>query len=192
MKNILVLLGHPNAESYCAALAKAYVKGASASGHHVVLMNVAELKFDYNQIYGLKADQTLEPDLKLAQEKIKWAHHIVIVHPVWWGSVPAVLKAFFDRVLLSGFAFKYKTEGPWWDKLLTGKTARIIYTSDTPTWFYKWFYKEPSVVQLKGRTLEFCGIQPVKVTAIGKLRHLSIDQRIKYLNKVEAIAKTDL
>ena len=116
MKNILVLLGHPNAESYCAALAKAYVKGASASGHHVVLMNVAELKFDYNQIYGLKADQTLEPDLKLAQEKIKWAHHIVIVQPVGWGSVPAVLKAFFDRVVLSGFAFKYKTEGPWWDK----------------------------------------------------------------------------
>lgn len=192
MKHILVLLGHPNAESYCAALANAYVKGASEAGHHVVFMNVAELKFDYNQIYGLKADQTLEPDLKSAQEKIKWAHHIVIVHPVWWGSVPAVLKAFFDRVLLSGFAFKYKTEGPWWDKLLAGKTARIIYTSDTPVWFYKWFYQQPSVVQVKDRTLKFCGINPVRVTAIGNLRNLGIEKRKHYLNKIEAIAKTIL
>lgn len=192
MKNILILNGHPNSKSYCSDLASAYAEGASKAGHHVALINLVELKFDLNQLNGLKANQFLEPDLLIAQEKIKWAHHIVIVHPVWWGSIPALLKGFLDRVLLPGFAFKYHQKGPWWDKLLAGKTGRLIYTSDTPSWFYKWIYLQPSVNQLKKRTLEFCGIKPVKVTAIGSLRFLTEKERQHWLKKVEGIGRAGL
>jgi NAD(P)H dehydrogenase (quinone) len=189
MKTILIINGHPKSGSFCSALAQAYAKGALAAEHQVETITVADLKFDYNQMNGFNSGQVLEPDLQMAQQKLAWANHIVVVHPVWWGSVPAALKAFFDRVLLSGFAFKYKEKGPWWDKLLKGRSARIIYTSDTPSWFYKWIYGEPSVNQIKKRTLDFCGIKPVKVTAIGQLRFLNEQQRKAWLKKVEALGR---
>ena len=189
MKTILIINGHPSAKSYCSALAKSYAQGATNSGHHVVLLNLSELNFNYNQVNGLTMGQTLEPDLVWAQEKMSKANHIVLVHPVWWGSVPAVLKAFFDRVLLPGFAFKYHQKDPWWDKLLAGRTGHIIYTSDTPTWFYKWFYMAPSVNQVKKRTLEFCGIKPVKVTAIGNLRQLDGNNLQAWLTKAEKLGE---
>lgn len=192
MKNVLIINGHPKPGSFCSSLAQVYAKGASESGNHTHLLNLYELSFKYDQVFGLKSEQELEPDLVYAQQKIKWADHIVIIHPVWWGSVPAILKAFFDRILLSGFAFKYHKKGPWWDKLLTGKSARIIYTSDSPSWFYKWLMKEPSVKQVKERTLEFCGVKPIKLTSIGNLRFLDESQLIKWLNKVEQLAKTTL
>lgn len=44
----------------------------------------------------------LEEDLVKAQELIRWADHLVFVYPIWWGTMPAVLKGFFDRVFLPG------------------------------------------------------------------------------------------
>ncbi|MEM6771760.1 MAG: NAD(P)H-dependent oxidoreductase, partial [Bacteroidota bacterium] len=87
----------------------------------------------------------LEPDLLAAWDNILWADHLVWVYPVWWGSVPAVMKGFIDRLFLPGFAFR-KHEGSMvkWDKLLAGKTARLISTLDQPSWFYRWYYSRPS------------------------------------------------
>ena len=47
---------------------------------------------------------------------------------------PALMKGFLDRVLLPGFAFKKREGSVWWDKYLTGKTARLICTLDQPGW----------------------------------------------------------
>lgn len=189
MKKILIINGHPNKNSYCQALAEAYKDGASSKGNHVVLLSLSELQFDLSLAHGYTKAMTLEPDLNFAQEKITWAEHLVIVHPVWWGSVPALLKGFFDRVLLPGFAFKYRKDSPLWDKLLKGRTGRIIYTTDTPVWLYTWFYRAPSVNQVKSRVLEFCGISPVKVTAIGPIRKSSQAFREKWLEKVREIGE---
>ena len=189
MKKILIINGHPNKNSYSQALAEAYKDGASSKGNHVVLLSLSELQFDLSLAQGYTKAMTLEPDLNFAQEKITWAEHIVIVHPVWWGSVPALLKGFFDRVLLPGFAFKYRKDSPLWDKLLKGRTARIIYTSDTPIWLYTWFFRAPSVNQVRSRVLEFCGITPVKVTAIGPIRKSSQEFREKWLEKVKRIGE---
>jgi NAD(P)H dehydrogenase (quinone) len=185
MKKVLIINGHPNSNSFCNALAEAYYKGSQASGHVVELLHVREMQFNISLSHGYSRAAELAPDVKAAQEKIKWANHIVIIHPVWWGSVPALLKGFFDNVLLPGFAFKYKENSPMWDKLLKGKTGHVIYTSDTPTWLYKYFFSAPSVNQVKNRTLQFCGISPVKVTAIAPIRKSTDAFREKWLNKIQ-------
>jgi putative NADPH-quinone reductase len=192
MKKILIINGHPNKESYCAALTKAYTKGAVAAGNEVVVLNLYELKFNINfeGTYNKESIDNLEPDLIFAQEKIKWAQHIVIIHPVWWGSVPALLKGFFDRTLLPGFAFKYKQNSAMWDKLLSGKTASIIYTSDTPPWFYKLFFHAPSVNMVKDRVLGFCGIKTISVTGIGPIRKSTQTFRENWIQKIEKVAHT--
>lgn len=189
MKNILIINGHPNPNSYCNALTEAYKNGASSKGNHVMVLNLFELKFDLNLANGYSKRTDLEPDLILAQEKITWAQHIVIVHPVWWGSTPALLKGFFDRIFLPGFSFKYRQEGVLWDKLLKGRTGHIIFTSDTPIWIYNYFFLSPSVNQVKKRTLEFCGISPVKVTGIGPIRQSKQEFREKWLERVKQLGE---
>ncbi len=189
MKKILIINGHPQKDSFCNSLSTAYEKSAKKSGNEVVLLNLYELDFDLNLQFGYSKQKANAPDIQFAQEKIKWAQHIVIVHPVWWGSVPALLKGFFDTTLLPGFAFKYRENSVFWDKLLIGRSARIIYTTDTPIWIYRYFFNSPSVNQVKKRTLGFCGIDPVKVTAIGPVRKSKMDFRVKWIEKVEQLGK---
>lgn len=189
MKKILIINGHPNAKSYCAALCDAYLRGAIKSGHEVVLLNLHELKFDlnFNGSYTELKTQTVEKDLIFAQEKITRADHLVIVHPVWWGSVPALLKGFFDKTLLPGFAFQYRKGSAFWDKLLSNKTASIIYTADTPPWFYHIFFRAPSVNMLRQRILGFCGIKTISVTGIGPIRKSTQSFRETWLLKIEKL-----
>jgi len=188
MKKVLIINGHPDAGSFCNALAESYKKGSIAAGNEVVLLNIRELNFNINLAAGYREKSEMEKDLLEAQQNITWANHIVVIHPVWWGSVPALLKGFFDRVLLPGFAFKYRENSPMWDKLLKGRTGHVIYTSDTPIFFYKLVFLAPSVNMVKRRVLQFCGITPVSVTGIGPIRKSTPQFREDWLRKIEQVA----
>lgn len=184
---ILLINGHPDKESYNYALAASYVKGAQNSGAEVQEINIGELDFNPNLQFGYRKRTELEPDLIKAQESIKWADHIVWVYPVWWGSVPALMKGFLDRVLLPGFAFKKREGSVWWDKFLNGKTSRIICTMDQPTWYYRWFNGRPSHIAMKRLTMNFIGIKKVKITSIGPLRLSTAEFRGEWLEKIEKL-----
>ncbi len=192
MKKILVILGNPNLESLNAAMAEAYVSAAQAAGAQVEYLPLINLTFDPILRAGFSRKQGLEPDLQRAQELILWADHLVWVYPSWWGSVPALLKGFIDRVFLPHFAFKYRENSPWWDKFLTNKTARIFITMDTPT-IYNWLvYGNANINQIKVATLQFCGVSPVKVTKFGNVRTSSLEKRQKWLEEVRQIAQEEV
>ncbi|MGV3610788.1 MAG: NAD(P)H-dependent oxidoreductase [Fluviicola sp.] len=184
-KKILIINGHPNKASFNFGLAEAYKKGASHSDAEVKEIVIAELDFNPNLQFGYQKRTELEPDLLEAWEKIKWADHLVWIHPVWWGGLPAITKGFIDRLFLPGFAFQYRENSSLWDKLLKGKSAHIITTLDQPGWFYRFYFGRPSVNQLKRSTLKFCGISPVKVSYIGIIKGSNPEMREKWLAKIE-------
>ncbi|KAF2337854.1 NAD(P)H-dependent oxidoreductase [Flavobacterium ginsenosidimutans] len=184
MKKILIVNGHPNAESFNFGIAESYKNGAIASGAKVETITIADLKFNPNLQFGYQKRTDLEPDLLEAWQKIQNAEHLVWIHPVWWGGLPAITKGFIDRLFLPGMAFQYRENSVWWDKLLKGKTAHIITTLDQPSWYYRLFFGRPSVNQLKKSTLEFCGVKPVKVSYIGIVKGSNEEQRKKWLDKV--------
>ncbi len=190
MKNILLIQAHPDPESYCQVLGESYIDGAQQSGANVEVINIRDLQFDPNLQFGYRTRMVLEPDLLNSWEKIKWADHIVFVHPLWWGGLPAIAKGFFDRLFLPGRAFQ-KKEGSLikWDKLLKGKSARIIVTMDQPTWYYWLYYFAPSIRAVKNLTFKFTGINPVRVTAIGPIRLSTEKFRGKWLQKVTDLGK---
>ena len=189
MKKVLIINGHPNKNSFCFGIAEAYKKGALISGSEVKEVIIRDLKFNPNLEFGYEKRIALEPDLLIAWEKIKWADHLVWVHPVWWGGLPAITKGFIDRLFLPGFVFRYRKNSVWWDKLLVGKTAHIITTLDQPGLYYWLVFGRPSVNQLKRTVLEFCGVKPVKVTYIQPIRNSKIEFRSKWLNKIEKMGK---
>jgi putative NADPH-quinone reductase len=189
MKKIAIINGHPNKESFNFGVAEAYKNGAVESGAEIKEIIIAELNFNPNLQFGYQKRMELEPDLLNAWEIIQWADHLVWVHPVWWGGLPALMKGFIDRLFLPGLAYKYRENSLWWDKLLKGKTAHIITTIDQPGWYYRLMYGRPSVNQLKISTLEFCGVKPVKVTYLGIIRDSKDEQREKWLKKVNGLGK---
>lgn len=186
-KNILVILGHPDTDSFCGALVSAYMDGAKTSDADVRVLRLGELKFDPVLWKGYNRIQELEPDLVDATELIEWSNHIVFVYPNWWGAMPALMKGFIDRVFLPGFAFKYRDDSPLWEKLLTGRTAHLIVTMDTPPWYYRWIYHRPGHNEMKRTILGFCGIKVVKITEFAIVRNALPQKREKWLSMVKKL-----
>lgn len=185
----LIINGHPNPDSLNRALVHAYEKGAVAAGKDVKVLHLSELEFGLNLKYGYQKRTELEPDLLSAQELILWCEHLVIVHPVWWGGLPALLKGFFDRAFLPKFAFSYRENSVWWDKLLAGRTAEILYTIDQPILYYKLVNGAPGLKQLKRMILEFCGFKVKRVTGFPNVRYSTPKKRAGWITKVEQLGK---
>lgn len=191
-KRMLVILGHADGDSYCAAMAQAYADAARAAGNEVRLLRLGELQFDPVLRHGYRVIQPLEPDLQAAQQAITWAEHLVWVYPIWWGALPALLKGFIDRTFLPGFAFKYRRpDSPWWDKLLAGRSARLLVALDTPSWYFRWIYRMPGHQQMRRTILGFCGISPVRISSFGPIRGSSPAQREKWLRRAARLGQRD-
>ncbi|WP_249435786.1 NAD(P)H-dependent oxidoreductase [Paenibacillus sp. Marseille-Q4541] len=187
MKSITLIMGHPDEESFCRGIADSYLDGASRQDVKINLIDLSQLQFNPNLQHGYRKRTDLEPDLLRAQQMIKDADHLVFVYPIWWGSVPAILKGFFDRILLPGFAYDPKPGSVMWDKRLKGKTAHLIVTMDTPPWYYRFFYGSSGHRVMKQGVLGYCGIKTVKVTEISPIKTSTDRQRQEWLQKIKKL-----
>jgi putative NADPH-quinone reductase len=183
-KKILMIIGHPYKNSFCHALAENYLKGAKNTGAEVNCIDLAEIQFDPILRFGYNKRMTWEPDLVEAWQKIEWSDHLVFVFPLWWGTMPAILKGFFDRVFLPGKAFSYRKDSVWWDKHLKGKSARVIVTMDQPALYHYLINWAPGFRSIKKMILNFCGVSPVKFTSIGPIRNSTDIFRNKKLETI--------
>ncbi len=189
MKQILIINGHPDKQSYNYALSEAYKKGVGKTNAVITQINISDLDFNPNLEFGYRQRTELEPDLIDAIEKIKKTNHIVWFFPVWWYSYPALMKGFVDRIFLPGITFDFVDGKVLPTKLLKGKTARVIITADTVKWYDYLFMKSPAINQFKKGTLEYCGISPVKVSYIAPIKNSSSNFREKWLKKVFLLGK---
>lgn len=191
-KNTLILLGHPDKSGLCGALAEAYEAGARAKGHTVTRLNIAEMQFDPDLRWGYRKQMEMEPDLVKFQELVKACDHFVVIHPIWWLGMPARLKGLFDRTWLPGSTFRYiKTKSGgrtiFWDRLLKGKTARVITTSGSSRFIINLFFLPGNVnSQLRWGILWFAGFS-VRTTWVGSAETLSEVQRARWLLKIRAL-----
>lgn len=188
-RSIVVVLGHPQNSSFCGALAEAYVESALAAGHAVQLFRLSDVVFDPILQQGYRSPQPLEENLAVVAKAIQAAEHWVLVYPVWWGGMPAILKGFIDRVFLPGYAFKYRPNSALWDKLLQGRSARVIQTLDTPIWYERWINGNPAARQIKKTILQFCGFNPVRLTRFAPIRGSSAAQRQRWLEQVRKLGQ---
>jgi len=189
MRQVLIINGHPDKQSYNYALSDAYKKGANKTTAIIDTINISDLDFNPNLKFGYHQRTELEPNLVEAIEKIKKAAHIVWIFPMWWYGYPALMKGFIERTFLPGITFEPIEGKALPKKLLKGKTARIIITADTPKWYDYLYMKSPVINQFKKGTLEFCGINPVKVTYIAPLKDSSLNTRNKWLKKVTLLGE---
>lgn len=185
-KNILLILGHPSKNSFCNALLDAYKKGAERAGAECKIIYISDLQFNVNLSDGYRNAEAmaLEGDLVNSQKLIQWANHVVMAFPNWWGFMPAVTKGFIDRIFLPDFAFKHHSGKIFPEKLLKGKSMRLLVTMDTPKWWFYLIYRASQYQILKKIVFGYVGFEPIKFSTFGFMRKSTEKQRKNWLQKV--------
>lgn len=187
-KKIYILMGNPDKEGTLTnELADAYEKAARDAGHEVRRANVGDLSFDPILHKGYKEIQALEPDLVQVQEDMKWADHFVLLYPVWWSAMPALLKGLFDRIWLPRFAFHFWKSGMGWDRMMVGKTARVITLSKMAPLFIRMVFGD-FTNEITYATLGMSGYS-VRLTQFGNSEKVTPRRKERYLRKIAALAK---
>lgn len=189
-RRICIIQGHPDAESrhFGHAIAEAYAQSADRAGHEVRTIAVGELDFPVLCSREQWLDGAVPELIAEAQRTIAWAQHLVIVYPLWLGTMPALLKAFMEQVMRPGFALPPGAARPG-AGLLKGRSARVIVTMGMPAFVYRWFYGAHSLKVLKRNILHFVGISPVRSTLIGMVEGANPARREKWLSRIADLGR---
>lgn len=185
IRKILIIDGHPDPspDRFVHALAEAYAEGAAA--HELRRLKLGELDIPFVRSAEEWSKGKPPQAIASAQSDIAWAEHIVILYPLWLGDVPALLKAFLEQVMRPGFAFRHR-ENKLPEKLLKGRTARIVVTMGMPALFYKLVYGAHSVKSLERNILKFVGIRRIERMILGAV-DADEDRRHQWLDEMRAL-----
>jgi putative NADPH-quinone reductase len=189
---IVVIQGHPDPEGghFGHALAEAYTGGATEAGHEVQVLTVAQIDFPLLRTKDEFHSGEPPAAIRECQETIAAADHLVIIHPLWLGSMPALLKGFLEQVFRPGFAFgKPAKPGHPGAKLLKGKSARVVVTMGMPGFAYRWFYGAHAVKSLERNILAFTGFHPIHRTLIGMVEAREDTGRRKRLAEMRRLGR---
>lgn len=189
MTDIAIIQGHPDPEKVhlCHALANAYAAGAEANGHTVTRIDVADLEFPLlRSASDWQAGKEATPaGVRDAQAACLSADHIVLLYPLWLGTLPALLKGFLEQAFRPGVAL---SDGDGFPKgLMKGKSARVIITMGMPALAYRIYYGAHSLKSLQRNILGFVGINPIRNTIFGMVENVGAHRRDLWLKKMHRL-----
>lgn len=189
--NHLVVFAHPNPKSFGKGILDTVVKASEEKGAAVKVRDLYELGFDPilkpSDFVAFKEGK-VPKDIAAEQEIIRWADVITFIYPVWWTSLPAILKGYVDRVFSYGFAYEYIDGAP--NGLLKGKKALLFSTTGTPDELYAANGMHASMKQTTDQGIfNFSGMEEVSHTFFGAVPYVSEEVRSDYLQKAAAVVK---
>ncbi|WP_159566345.1 NAD(P)H-dependent oxidoreductase [Budvicia diplopodorum] len=152
--NILLVYAHPEPKSLNGSIKNFTVKRLEDSGHRVQVSDLYAMKwkttidasdsrepldsqrFDpYLESQHAFANGLQSQDIAAEQDKLRWADTVILQFPLWWFSMPAILKGWIERVYASGFAYGVgeHSDRHWGDRYgegtLAGKRAMLVVTA---------------------------------------------------------------
>lgn len=184
----LIITAHPSSKGFTHKIAEAYKKGKEELGWEVEILDL--YKTDLKQgflTYEEKTDMANpDPVREAMQAKITSANDIVFVHPLWWVSMPAILKNFLDVNFAAHFAFKYVNGRPV--GLLKGKTGSVFITCDAPKWLYM-VIAMPFETIWRLAIIRYCGLKGKAFKVFYKKLFSTTERDQEFLDMVYKIAK---
>jgi putative NADPH-quinone reductase len=187
-RRIAIIQGHPDParNRLCHALGDAYAAGAGAAGHSVQRIEVASLQFPLLRTQADFESGTPPPDIAEAQGTISWSEHLVIIHPLWLGGMPALFAGFLEQTLRPGFTTRPGSNRlP--QQLLEGRSVRIIVTMGMPAFVYRWYFRAHGLKTLERSILAFSGFGPIRHTLIGGVGSLDERKRERWLERMKLL-----
>lgn len=188
-RNIVVVQGHPDPDPghLCRALADAYCEGARAAGHSVTVIDVATLDFPILRCPAAFDGEPVPEALVPARDALLAADHLVVIFPLWLGTLPALTKGFFEQVLHRRDMFE-ETNGRGWPKgRLKGKSARIVATMGMPAAVFRWWFLGHGVRAFERSILGMVGVKPIRETLFGGVEAVSDETHAKWLETMRKL-----
>ena len=187
--NVLIIFAHPNEKSFCAALREQLEIGLKESAHEISIHNLYKDKF--NPL--LSREELLHKDAlkkdtlaKRYQEDIKWAERVILVHPSYWYTTPAILKGYFDRLLTEGFAYDYVVDHP--EPKLLGKKGLLVQTFDAEESLEKELFEDVTRKTVL-YTWSYCGVKEWEYFRLFRVNFSTDEQRKEWLKQAFELGK---
>ncbi|MFA5399295.1 MAG: NAD(P)H-dependent oxidoreductase [Dehalococcoidia bacterium] len=188
---ILVILGHPDEQSFNHAVAETVVTTLRTSGHQIVFHDLYREEFPP----VLPSDEIpqpayLSPLISGHVNDLVSADGIIVVHPNWWGQPPAILKGWIDRVIRPGAAYEFN-EGDSGEGvpngLLKAGTAIVFTTSNTPESREQAVFGDPLETIWRNCVFGLCGVDNYYRKNFGVIATSTPTQRKEWLEEVRDI-----
>lgn len=189
-KRIVILQGHPDPAGghLCHGLADAYAAGATEAGHTVSTIEVARLEFPLLQTQNDWVTGETPAALQDAQQNILAADHLLIIYPLWLGTLPAILKGFLEQTLRPSLATSTpgeKASFSEFGRLLKGTSCRVVITMGMPALAYRFFFFAHSLKNLERNILNFVGVKPIRTCLYGMVEAVSAEKRARWMNEMK-------
>ena len=130
----LVVAAHPAEGSFTMGLTRAYAAELEQLGHSQRTYDLYRMGFNpvlaAHELVPASADHPVSADVVQAQDDIRAADALTVIYPLWWLSMPAIMKGYIDRVFARGFA--YESHNGIVHGLLSGKKSVLITISGAP------------------------------------------------------------
>lgn len=185
---ILIIYAHPKTGSFNSAIRDAIINTSNDCGHEVEARDLYVLNFD-PVLTAQELDGTFNGiqanDVLLEQNYITWADKIVFIYPLWWGSMPAILRGYLDRVLSYGFAYCSGTDSSV--GLLTNKSIVIINTIGSKELNYHQNGMLSALETIASHGIfNFCGANIEKYFHFCNIHNTELEERLGMLEQVKA------
>ena len=185
--NILVILGHPDPDSFNHAIATAVCETLKTLGHRAWFHDLCAEKFDpLLPKEEVAVDGYVPATINDYCKELQSADGIVIIHPNWWGQPPAILKGWVDRVFRPGVAYRFE-DGDGGEGvpvgLLKADTAVVFNTSNTPDTREKLAFSDPLASIWRRCIFDLCGVRRFHRRTFNVVITSSTDQRKAWLNE---------
>ena len=166
--NILIVKAHPSPNGVTHSIANTYAEVKQAQKHEVQIVDLYAPEYE---VPLLKFNNIREFEVSKVQKKfheqITWANEIVVIHPIWWGTPPSIMKNWTELAFWPRVAYRYLPGGKV-EKMLTGKTAKIFATAGNRGWWHHLPFM-PLLSFWRLCLFGFCGVDVVDVKICGSL-----------------------
>ena len=177
---ILVVLCHPRPDSLTSQIAKAFSEGATKAGHQVELLDLYKENFDpVLRIEDEPNDGTLENyslEVQTEFERLNNNDAVVMVFPLWWWSVPAMLKGWIDRVWNYGLMYGSNEHN-------VKKGLMIAVAGATKEQLIKRDYEAAINTSLNIGVLDYCGVKDSEIMILKETNKITKEQCLSYIKQ---------
>jgi NAD(P)H dehydrogenase (quinone) len=158
--NALIIYSHPKTGGFCEAILEETKEVLAAKNISAEILDLYTL--DYNPVllgdeHYTRGNKNISQQTSSFQDSIRKSDLLIFIYPIWWGTMPAILKGFFDKTFVSGFGFEYRGKIPV--GLLKGKKSIVMFTSGAPSVFSFLFQANRPKKHIEKDILGFCGIK---------------------------------
>lgn len=136
MKRTVIVYAHPYEKSFNHAILETLKEAIAARGEGCDVIDLYAEGFDptYHpeELALFREGKYLDPKIERYQQLLKEATRVIFIFPIWWSDMPAIMKGFFDKTMLPGYAYR-KENGKWIPGLDNVSQTIVITSSDAPT-----------------------------------------------------------